>query len=54
MSNFIAFSRDQVFLLPPDLKAWIPDDDLTHFIMAAVERIPIRAFRTGSQPGGKA
>ncbi len=54
MSNFIASSRDQVFLLPPDLKAWIPDDDLAHFIMAAVERIPIRAFRTGSQPGGKA
>jgi len=54
MSSFIPFSRDQAFLLPPDLKAWVPDDDLAHFIVAAVERVPIGAFRTGSQPGGKA
>ena len=54
MSSFIPFSRDQAFLLPPDLKAWVPDDDLVHFIVAAVERVPIGAFRTGSQPGGKA
>jgi transposase len=53
MSSFIPFSRDQAFLLPPDLKAWVPDDDLAHFIVAAVERVPIGAFRTGSQPGGK-
>ena len=54
MSSFIPFSRDQAFLLPPDLKAWVPDDDLAHFVVAAVERVPIGAFRTGSQPGGKA
>ena len=53
MSSFIPFSRDQAFLLPPDLKAWVPNDDLAHFIVAAVERVPIGAFRTGSQPGGK-
>ena len=54
MSSFIPFSRDQAFLLPPDLKAWVPDDDLAHFIVAAVERVPVGAFRTGPQPGGKA
>jgi len=54
MASFIPFSRDPAFLLPPDVKAWVPDDDLAHFIVAAVERVPIGAFRTGSQPGGKA
>ena len=54
MSSFIPFSRDQAFLLPADLKAWVRDDDLACFIVAAVERVPIGAFRTGSQPGGKA
>ena len=54
MASFIPFSRDPAFLLPPDVKAWVPDDDLAHFIVAAVERVPIWAFRTGSQPGGKA
>ncbi len=29
------------------------NDDLAHFIVAAVERVPIGAFRTGSQPSGK-
>lgn len=53
MSSFIPFSRDQAFLLPPDLKVWVPADDLAHFVVAAVERVPIGAFRTGSQPGGK-
>jgi transposase len=54
MSSFIPFSRDQAFLLPPGLKSWVPDDDLAHFIVAAVERVPMGAFGTGSQPGGKA
>ena len=48
LSRFIPFSRDQAFLLLPDLKAWVSDHDLAHF-MAAVERVPIGAFRTGSQ-----
>ena len=30
MANFIAFNRDQAFLLPPDMKAWLPEDDLAH------------------------
>ena len=35
MSNFIPFNRDQSFLLPPDLTAWLPADDVAHFIVAA-------------------
>jgi hypothetical protein len=36
MSNFVPFNRDQCFLLPPDLKKWLPADDVAHFIVAAV------------------
>jgi hypothetical protein len=40
MPNFVPFNRDQAFLLPPDLKAWLPEDDLAHFVVAAaVERV---------------
>jgi hypothetical protein len=28
MANFIPFNRDQASLLPPDLKAWVSEDDL--------------------------
>jgi transposase len=54
MGTFVPFSRDQSFLLPPDLKDWLPGDDLAHFIVAAVERVPLDAFQAKSAAGGKA
>jgi transposase len=53
MANFIAFNRDQAFLLPPDMKAWLPEDDLAHFVVAAVERVPVGAFEVPARAGGK-
>ncbi len=53
MTNFVPFNRDQAFLLPPDLKSWLPDDDVAHFVVAAVERLPITAFQIAHRPGGK-
>jgi transposase len=54
MTTYVPFDRDQPFLLPPDLKDWLPADDIAHFIVAAVERVRLGAFRTNPQPGGKA
>jgi len=53
MATFVPFDRTQAFLLPPDLKDWLPDDDLAHFIVAAVERVPLGAFKINKQAGGK-
>src|SRR5688572_12364294 len=53
MTTFVPFDRDQPFLLPPDLKDWLPEDDIAHFIVAAVERVRLGAFRTNPQAGGK-
>ena len=39
MSKFIDCERNQAFLLPPDLRDWIPEDDLAHFVIEAVERV---------------
>jgi hypothetical protein len=38
MTSYVPFDRSQPFLLPPDLKDWLPEDDVAHFIVAAVER----------------
>jgi transposase len=54
MVQFMPFSRDQAFLLPPDAKDWLPADDLAHFVVAAVERVPLGAFAVRPSPGGKA
>jgi len=42
MGNFVSYDRDQAFLLPPDLKEWLPEDYLAHFLIAAVERATSR------------
>lgn len=54
MTQFIPFSRDQEFLLPPDAKDWLPADDVAHFVVAAVDRVPLGAFAMRPVPGGKA
>jgi len=54
MTQFIPFSRDQAFLLPPDAKDWLPSDDVAHFVVAAVDRVPLGAFAVRPIPGGKA
>jgi transposase len=33
--------RDMPMLLPPDLREWVPADDIVHFIIEAVERMPL-------------
>ncbi len=53
MASFIPFNRDQAFLLPPDLKDWLPEDDLAHFVIAATERVPLGAFKVPERTGGK-
>lgn len=53
MTTYVPFDRDQAFLLPPDLKDWLPADDIAHFIAAAVDRVRLGAFRTNPQAGGK-
>jgi hypothetical protein len=35
MATLVPYDCDQAFLLPPNLKAWLPEDDLAHFVIAA-------------------
>ncbi len=54
MANFAPCDRTQAFLLPPDLKDWLPGDDLAHFVLAAVERVPMSAFKVNDRNSGSA
>lgn len=54
MVNFRPYDRGQQLLLPPDLREWVPEDDLAHFIIEAVERIGLGAFKVNWQGTGKA
>src|SRR5262245_32654673 len=53
MTTYVTLNRAQLFLLRPDLKDWLPEDDIAHFIVAAVERVRLGAFHTNARAGGK-
>jgi transposase len=54
MSNFVECEREQGFLLPPDLRDWIPEDDLAHFVIEAVERVALGGFKVNERGTGSA
>jgi len=42
--NFLRGDRDQPFLLPPDLRDWLPTDHLAWFILDVVEQVDLEPF----------
>ena len=55
MAKFVPCDRNQPFLLPPNMLDWLPEDDLAHFVIEAVERVDRSKFQvnqrgTGSGP----
>jgi transposase len=42
--NFIEGSREQGFLLPPDVREWLPEDHLAWFVIEAVAGMDLAAF----------
>src|SRR5215210_1016885 len=42
--NFISGDRDQVLLLPPDVRSWLPGGHLARFVIDAVEELDLAAF----------
>jgi transposase len=43
-SNFLACDRDQVFLLSPDLREWLPADHLAWFVLDVVDQLNLGPF----------
>jgi transposase len=42
--RFVEVDRDTPMLLPADLRAWVPEDDLVHFGLEAVRTLPTGEF----------
>src|SRR4051794_41771176 len=42
--NFLECDREQVLLLPPSLREWLPAGHLAGFVIDAVERLGLTAF----------
>ncbi|RPH70614.1 IS1182 family transposase [bacterium] len=44
--------RDTPMLLPVDLRAWVPENDLVHFVITAVDAMPLSAFSLNRHGSG--
>lgn len=50
--RFISGSRDQAFLLPPDMREWLPDDHLVWVVVEALERCDLAALDSAYRADG--
>ncbi len=53
-TKFVSIDRNQPLLLPPDLRDWIPQDDLVHFVIEAVESLDLGLFKVNPKGSGSA
>jgi transposase len=44
--------RKTPLLLPPDLRDWVPEDDMVHFVIGAVEQLPLSSFKVNRRGTG--
>src|ERR671927_335588 len=51
--NFIAFDREQPFLLPPDVREWLPEDHLAWFVIDAVGVMNLERFYAAYREDGR-
>jgi hypothetical protein len=42
--NFLGSDREQVFLMPPDPRDWLPEGHLAWFVLDSVEQLDLAAF----------
>jgi len=50
--NFVAPERDQLYLLPPPLSDWLPEDHLAWFVLDCVEEMDLTAFYSDYREDG--
>ena len=54
MPKFVQRDQSRLYLLPPDLRDWLPADDLAHFVVEAVERVAMSVFEVNERGTGSA
>src|SRR5215217_8745546 len=51
--SFIVCDREQSFLMPPDVREWLPDNHLAWFVLAAVEEMDLWPFDAAYRVDGR-
>jgi len=53
-TRFISIDRETPMLLPPDLRDWVPEKHLVHFVVDAVESLSVVGFKVNHRGTGDA
>lgn len=53
-AKFINIDRDTPMMFPPDLREWLPEDSMVHFIVDAVEMLDLQNFSINHRGSGSA
>lgn len=51
-ARFVNIDRNTPMLLPADLRDWVAEDDLVHFVIEAVDRLPLHQFKVNHRGSG--
>lgn len=50
--NFLAVERDQIYLMPPSVADWLPEDHLAWFVLDTVDEMDLTPFYAGYRSDG--
>ncbi len=51
--RFVEVDRNTPMLLPAELRDWVPEDDLVHFVIEAVKTLPTGGSGRRAPPNAK-
>ncbi len=51
-TRYKSVERDQLLLMPYELREWIPQNDIVHFIIKAAELVPLESFQSNQAGTG--
>lgn len=51
--NYTECNRDQMFLLPPNMKDWLPEDHLAWFLIDVISQMDLSVFHAAYRSDGK-
>jgi len=52
VTRFVTVDRDTPMLLPPDLREWVPEDDMVYFVIEAVAGMNLPTLKINRRGSG--
>ncbi len=53
-AKYVNVDRDTPYIMPPDLREWVPEEHLVHFVIDAVDQLDLRMARVNERGSGAA